>query len=527
MPETGSKTVPTEGEDPNWFLGDTGAQGGDEAYGDDGFEDDGDSPAPTGPSGGTVPQPAPVGVSQDLQNTISQGVPASPYNAAKEKSLQPSNQYEWQDNTHQKLNMAKALVRDCQFQTSKNDLVTKNCSRRHEKVGGNLDLQIRSKLLTNSDLSKSIEERINSMEDTIRHLGSCLFGLQRAYRSKWSQLNVCERRMELRDGRPIQELVRDNLQASLENERQVLIEARQELNDHIVMTKDMLTQCEAMKQELIEDLQHKRHSQRIDRSCLHPEKPVRKDADRIFLPALPEITHYTLPPAPKDTAPGTGPQNEQTRCQTTMDAISRAIRLEEGVVGIIAENDAAIRHCNTECKAANAAVCHCMDGSNHQTEHLKQQLMEQMKQVDATIAEAERSMTRTKKKLESHNQPLRCLNKQFALRDRRTDREHIRDQVTDNMETHLEAVKKSVKELSGKWQGTKNILDHLKAAKAQMAEDLRYKNIALKIDDACRKVTPKKAIEHDALDPCSGRCHPDGKKSAAGRLQAVVDREFG
>merc|ERR1719473_229959 len=173
-----------------------------------------------------------------------------------------------------------------------------------------------------------------------------------------------------------------------------------------------------------------------------------------------------------------------------MSRISRALRLEENVMGMIAENDAVVRHCNAECKNANAAVCGCMDKSNHQTEQLKDQLVESMKQVDATIAEAERSLTRTKKKLESHNQPLRCLNQQFALRDRRTDREHIRDGVTDNMENHLESVKKSVKELTTKWQGTKNILEHLKKSKQLMSEDLKYKNIALKIDDQCRKVTP-------------------------------------
>eukprot|EP00746_Dinoflagellata_sp_MGD_P165476 gnl/MRDRNA2_/MRDRNA2_94780_c0_seq1.p1 gnl/MRDRNA2_/MRDRNA2_94780_c0~~gnl/MRDRNA2_/MRDRNA2_94780_c0_seq1.p1 ORF type:complete len:549 (+),score=116.06 gnl/MRDRNA2_/MRDRNA2_94780_c0_seq1:89-1735(+) len=548
MPETGGPTTGPNGTDENgagWYIGDDRqdpAGAPDEAY-EEGFEDDIDDQGDTGmPMGGPVPSgpadpgPAPTGprppdMSESMvasqQEGISGDIMSSPTWKGKDKQLQPSNAHEWVANTNSKLNLAKALIRDAQFQTGKNELANLNCTRRHEDKTHAVDFQIKNKLMTTSDLSKTIEDRINSTEDTIRQLGSCLFGLQRAYRSKWSQLNVCERRLELRNGRPLQELVRDNLQAALENERQVLVEARQMLNDQIVGTKQMLTLLEAMKGELIEDLQHKRHAQRIDHRCLQPDKPVKKGADRIFLPSLPEISNYTLPPAPKDQPRGTGDQNEGNRCDDTMTRISRAVRLEENVMGTIAENDAVVRHCNAECKNANAAVCACMDKSNHQTEHLKDQLVEQMRQVDATIAEAERSLIRTKKKLESHNQPLRCLNQQFALRDRRTDREHIRDGVTDNMENHLDSVKKSVKELTTKWQGTKNILDHLKASKAQMAEDLKYKNIALKIDDQCRKVTPKKAIEHDSLDPCSGRVHPDGKKNAAGRLQAVVDREFG
>lgn len=519
-PETGAPTTgppagPGDDATNGWFLG------ADEGY-EEGFEADEDDQPTRGTDSAltsAVQKPSGYGADASLEPM------SSPWKV-KEKPIQPANANDWMDSTHQKLNMAKALIRDAQFQTSKNDLAGRGAMRRQQEAGGRLDIQIKNKLLTTADLSQTLVDRINAIEDSIRQLGACLFGLQRAYRSKWAQLNVCERRMELRDGRPLQELVRDNLQAALENERQVLIEARQELNDHITGTKQMLTALEAMKGELIEDLQHKRHAMRIDRGCMLPDKPTRKAADRIFLPSLPEITNYTLPPAPKDQAPGTGMQNEEDRCGETMARITRAIRLEENVMGMIAENDACVRHCNSECKAANAKVCWCMDGSNHQTEHLKEALMEQMRQVDATIAEAERSLARTKKKLESHNQPLRCLNKQFALRDRRTDREHIRDPVTDNMEVHLESVKKSVKELTSKWQGTKNVLDHLKASKAQMAEDLKMKNIALKIDDQCRKVTPKKAIEHDALDPCSGRVHPTGQKSPNGRLKAVVDREF-
>merc|ERR1719473_1172120 len=183
------------------------------------------------------------------------------------------------------------------------------------------------------------------------------------------------------------------------------------------------------------------------------------------------------------------------------------------------ENDAAVLHCKRECSRANAATCVAMDRGGHGVVKFKRQLEAQIQETDATIAEAERSLAKTKKKLDAHEAPLRALNKQFALRDQRTDREHIRDQVTDDMESHLDAVKTSVASLTKKWQSTKNILDHLKASKQQMVEDLKCKTIAWKIDDACRKVTPKKAIELDRLDPRGGRCPPEAKKNPSGRFQ--------
>eukprot|EP00746_Dinoflagellata_sp_MGD_P162508 gnl/MRDRNA2_/MRDRNA2_90098_c0_seq1.p1 gnl/MRDRNA2_/MRDRNA2_90098_c0~~gnl/MRDRNA2_/MRDRNA2_90098_c0_seq1.p1 ORF type:complete len:538 (-),score=121.64 gnl/MRDRNA2_/MRDRNA2_90098_c0_seq1:212-1780(-) len=442
------------------------------------------------------------------------------------KRAQPANQQHWQQNTIDTLHMAKALMRDAHFQMSKNDRAKQQSDNRHQENTTNVSKNLRSKITKSTDLVHGLEARIDSVEDTIRQTGECLFQLQRAHRSKWAPLNVCERRLELRDGRPLQELVRDHLQEALEHERRTLIEARQELSDQIQATKEMLSALEKMKQELLEDLQHKRHAMRIDRSCLQPDKPHGKEPERFILPALPEVTNYTLPPSPKETARGTGEQHEGVRQSNTQALISRALRLEENAMRMCNENDAAMLHTKRETSRANAATSVSLDRRVQEVDKLKNQLEAHIRDTDATIAEANRSLQKTKKKLDSHEAPLRCLNKQFTLRDRRTDREHIRDPVTDEMESHLDSVKKSVGILTAKWQATKNILDQLKKSRQQMTEDYKCKMIASKIDDACRKVTPKKAIELDRLDPRGGRCHPDAKKSPGGRVQAILDNEF-
>lgn len=528
----------------------------DDAYADEGFEDEAQDDAGPNPPGGTQPEPAPAAqppaepaaqpapqpaaqpVAQPAAQPIDPPGPTAPglvstssvvsqpqsagysldgppQQSWQMRQVQPNNQKEWQQVTKQKLSMARALIRDAKMQTSKNESGNRS-ARKFMPKKGEVDFHLKSKLMKSADSIKSIEERISAIEDAIRNLGSCLYELQRAYRAKYAMLNVCEKRMQLRDGRPLQELVRDNLQAALENERQVLLEARQELSDQISNTKKGLQILEAMKHELIEELGNKRQALRVDRSCLQPEK---LSTNRIFLPALPEITHYTLPPAPGQVTDQSASFTSEAKDTPTL--LHRSVKLEENAHGLIAENDAVIRHCNAECRNANDATCKCMDKSNHQTEQLKDALVEHMKEIDAMIAEGERSLAKTKKSLDSQNAPLRSLNKQFAVRDSSEDKEG-----SPAMLKQLDSVKKNVRDLTAKWESTKNILDHLKASKLQMAEDLRHKNIALEIDDKCRKVTPKKAIEHDELDPCSGRVHPTGKKNVNGRLQAVVDREF-
>jgi len=137
---------------------------------------------------------------------------------------------------------------------------------------------------------------------------------------------------------------------------------------------------------------------------------------------------------------------------------------------------------------------------------VKRQLEAQILETDEAIAQTELSLSKTRQSLDSHDRPLRALDKQFSQRGQRTSRESNRDRVHEEMEGHLEHLKKSARSLTNKAQATKEILDQLRASKKQMQEDYRNKVAASKIDDSCIKVTPQKALTLDRMDPRGGRC---------------------
>merc|ERR1719482_1512264 len=116
--------------------------------------------------------------------------------------------------------------------------------------------------------------------------------------------------------------------------------------------------------------------------------------------------------------------------------------------------------------------------------------------------------------MEGHLETMKTLDRQFAVRGQRTDREGIRDPVHEEMEGHLETMKKNVKTLTAKFQNTKTLLDSLKESRAALTEDYRNKLLALKIEDACLKVTARKAMELDRMDPRGGRCKVASAKRA-------------
>mmetsp|Transcript_17825 Transcript_17825/g.39080 ORF Transcript_17825/g.39080 Transcript_17825/m.39080 type:complete len:598 (-) Transcript_17825:78-1871(-) len=422
--------------------------------------------------------------------------------------LKPESHEMWHQKTLAGLNHAKALTRHALRNVMDNESLApvktlKAKGTEKEKVHN----MIRKKIGVTEDIVRSLEDRMESVEDTIRQIGECLFSLQRAHRSKWAPLNVCERRLELRESRPLQELVRDHCQEALEHERQCLIEARQEIADQMENCKTMLVNLDSMRDQLVDDLQHKRHALRIDRSCLGPLKVVHVRAqDRLVLPQLQDVANYGAPPSPQGAEVGTGGEHEDSRQADSNQLIANAMRLEEDAIRLCNESDAIMLHTKREtqraCMEAQKAVTRRADETNA----LRRKLEAQMMETDQMVSHTEMSLAKMKKKLDAHDAPLRVLDKQFAMRGKRTTREGIRDPVHEEMETHLHSLKKSVTLISGKCRNTGDVLDQLKASKQQLQEDYRAKLAAQRIEEQVVKMTPRKAIELDRMDPRSGRC---------------------
>jgi len=421
----------------------------------------------------------------------------------------PEHQAQWESNTHENLNHAKMLIQKAQVHGQENDRQVHSSGKRGKNQSGAVFTMIKKKMSMTTDLIKALEDRHESVEDTIRQVGECLFQLQRAHRSKWAPLNVCERRLELRDTRPIQELVRDHTQEALEHERQTLIESRQELFDQITCSKEGLLALDKLKHEVVEDLSHKRYGLRVDRSCLSPGNKVQ---ERTVLPQLGEVSNYALPSTPKDG--GSGSQHEESRQNDTKSLIHKAVRMEEDAMKLCNESDAIMLQTKRECQRAATQAQSSLARRADEIADLKGKLEAQMREIDEAIAQTEMSQSRTKKKLETQEGPLKALDKQIGMRGKQQSSDGNRDPVFDEMESHLEVVKKNVKSLTQKFQNTEMLLGHLQESRKLLTEDYRNKLLSLKIEDACLKVTPRKAMELDRMDPRGGRCKAPSAKRA-------------
>jgi hypothetical protein len=380
---------------------------------------------------------------------------------------------------------------------------------------------IKKKVGLTGDLIGSLEDRVESLDDTIRQCREIVSSLQRAHRSKWAILNVCERRLELRKERPLEELTKDSCQERLEQERTTLIEARQELSGMVDAMKERLLVLDRTRALLLEDLQHKRHGLRIDRSCLPSCRKKTGSSGATSarggalaeLPALSDQGHGGTPPAASPQRPVSSPSQgsspghrlELNRQQETKQLLAHAHKVEEESMRVMNAGDAVMLHTKYECDEATGRIGPELSRRVGETAALKQRLEKQVRDTEDTIVQVENTLQHTKERILLHDRPMRALDERLHARSFRTKREHIRDTVHEEMEEEWKSLKKSAQCQGKKFEATREVLEQLMASKKQLLEDIRLKAASLKIDDACLRVTPQKAIELDRMDPRGGR----------------------
>merc|ERR1719316_2516887 len=134
-----------------------------------------------------------------------------------------------------------------------------------------------------------------------------------------------------------------------------------------------------------------------------------------------------MPPSPKDSVAGSGPQHEESRQLDTKSLLQKAVRMEEEAMKLCNESDAIMLQTKRECQRASTQAQTSIARRADETSDLKQKLETQMREIDEAIAQTEMSLGRTKKKLESMEAPLKSLDIQFKVRGERGGAEGIRD----------------------------------------------------------------------------------------------------
>lgn len=336
--------------------------------------------------------------------------------------MQPENKAGWASATTKNLDQTKA-------HTSNVRAIRDGLAKFEESEIAKLqDPQLAKK---NAAEIQSIDERIEEVKEAIKKVGFALHRLQHEFKSKWGYLKVNEQRSEMRQQRPVSEIFKDNVEEALEAEEKALKDAREALQVQIAEIKQAQKELEAVYDFLLRDVTHKRVPTRESEKA--GDQKVKKS---VSLPTLFQTGHSYVPLQEDDPA---------FQGKPIQDVMIISVQREARALQASKKAHALIEKISDSCAKATVAVTKSFEKRTSETKQLKTKLQEQVFDADATIKDAENTVSRVRR------------NSRVASAEK--------DEKLSTAEAGILQLKESRKQLN---------------------EDLRCKTASLRIDQACQ-----------------------------------------
>lgn len=296
---------------------------------------------------------------------------------------------------------------------------------------------VMARIKENQIQCKASEICVRSIDDVYKDTALWITKLHHERYKQYAALQVCQRRLELRELNP-PELAQDSLQEALEIEQVTLNRARKDFQAQEVEVKQVVDDMAAVRVELSADAAHRRLAVTEDRAVL----------------VNIAMAGAVAPGARACAAAGAEVDPETKECSLRNSRLlcQKSQQLEEIAAQVRGRSRAVIIRVRDECTQAVNRVEKRLTKRVEDTMTVTKQLIGQGKEVDYTIIAAERSLN---------------ANKKF--------------------------IDKKDRNQGATFNAGENFLDQLKRSRRELSHDLRQKTILLNTSEACRKVTPQVA----------------------------------
>jgi len=455
----------------------------------------------------------------------------------------PKNEQVWAASTKTRLGKARSLRQAAEQEIAKTTVSAFEGKKNHTAVGNRMQSHLRKKIDTTHSIARSLWDRTSGTEETIRHVGHSIFQLTRAQQATVNPLEVVSKCVELRKSRPMQELVNDHFQKSLEEEQAVLQYAQKQYVERMEISRGILQELEQAKTLLHEDMVRKRHASRLDKAVLRgpdgvgagkmneepqkdPASPSSDYADGSFhgngslrgevpLPRLRETSNENGGRTPQNGTPrpqsaGQPYQVKASQQSTLQRQIGAEVTMtdtqsnkwQESALQLMAsthelcltasrvcaKNEEVLRERQKDCEASRKLVLENMRKRLLETSELRRSLEQEIRETDRAVTNIEEGLSETERQCDLHNVPLQQIQKTTEIRKQRIDGEKIRDIVTIAKEDVLSTLNANIRVLQEQYKRKKTVLIQMQTMRSQLQEDLRFKIQALSIDNQCSKL---------------------------------------
>jgi hypothetical protein len=199
---------------------------------------------------------------------------------------------------------------------------------------------------------------------------------------------------------------------------------------------------------------------------------------------------------PREGPPPATQLSEEGRTALSRSIIARAVDIVEEGYQIIKMNDEVKTSSGEECTKSNERSVTLMGMKLSELAAEKKALEQQHKEIERGIEDGKASKSKAHRKLRAHDTPLQTLTKQINIRDQHRERDHFRDAVSDRIEEQVGALRRSATSIAAQVDNTRDVIEELSVARQHVSDALKLKNMALKIDSSCAKVTLSNVSAH-------------------------------
>jgi hypothetical protein len=362
-------------------------------------------------------------------------------------------------------------------------------------------------------LSAHLQHRIQCTQQSISLSKQNLQALHNAMEAKIPPLQLCTWRMEQRSMRPQRELVRDPAEIAIESEKDVLVGARDQLQNACDKTERMIQALSKSFDELEHDLHNKTHSLGIDDKCFGTQHRSWPHSGRqaAKLAATQQGGHVQDMDLAASATMGsmkgmngtrdfgmnetgrvdhahtcTNIEQEEQRHHHTMGLMNTSADLERAAQKLREECQRLMQKTQRDSEIAKNNSENTLQKRINDTKDLRNKLSYTIEDTAKKIDKLRQCNDLTGLNLDSHLEPRDLYSKKNKLRATRLPRENIGDPVKTTLDKHATQLKNNFNHLSDTFNEEMTNLAELERMKAAMDLDLKDKTTALQIDLKCK-----------------------------------------
>eukprot|EP00930_Biecheleria_cincta_P099795 TRINITY_DN9140_c0_g1_i2.p1 TRINITY_DN9140_c0_g1~~TRINITY_DN9140_c0_g1_i2.p1 ORF type:complete len:536 (-),score=135.25 TRINITY_DN9140_c0_g1_i2:6-1613(-) len=403
----------------------------------------------------------------------------------------PESEAAWAASTADRLKSARALRQIAQGQLAKTNRETEKGTQRKAEATKSYQITVRKRMDKMEVMIRNLMDHVQLLDHAMHEAGYSSFHLQRADSAAASQLDVADRRTEVRQQRPPRERVLDAFGKALDEERQLLRALRKRLAVEIDACRQLLAQCEEAREAVLADVRRKRHAMRLERVVWRG----------------PDVGAGAKQQASRARAMSTCDRQMASTQTGNWEAESEQLMNKACTLAVKVDK---LSHVQKEFLSEAASEC---ERTQKQTEQsMRKRLAEltdfrkaldnEIQNIGDMIIHVQESLDETQRQCDLYNVPLKQLDEANAIRKQRIGGENIRDSVRLQQGETFTVLTGNQRALQDQHSQQADTLQQMQLQRAELWQDLQDKVAALNVDIATSRICIRPKSGHNVRTPC-------------------------